>query len=175
MYPRFDLELSGSRNQLLTPPVGGVPDAMTPDFNRSAMVRMRYNLFRGGADMGRIAETRFQVQEAEETARRTERQVEQAIRLSWNAYKSAAQRLPHLIKHAEASQLTREAYNKQFALGQRTLLDLLDAENEAFTAASNLLNGRYVELFSRYRVLADMGMLLSSIGVAQRDEAALDR
>lgn len=171
MFPRVDLELSGSRNTLQAPTDLGPQ----PDFNRSAMVRMRYNLFRGGADMARIAETRFQINEAEEIARRTERQIEQSMRLSWNAYTSAAARMPFLNKHAEASQATREAYNKQFALGQRTLLDLLDAENEAFTAASNLLNGRFVELFSRYRVLADMGMLLSVLGVAPRDEAVLGR
>ena len=165
LQPRLDLELSVNKTNLVSP-----VDA-TNDNSRSAMLRMRYNLFRGGSDVARIAETRYQVREAEEVARRTERQLEQSVRLSWNAYSSAAERLPFLSKHAESSQLTREAYAKQFSLGQRTLLDLLDTENEAFTAASNLLNGRYVELFSRYRVLADMGILLDSIGVQQRDES----
>jgi adhesin transport system outer membrane protein len=165
MMPRVDLELGISKNELVSPVDN------TPDINRSAMVRFRYNLSKGGSDMARIAETGFQIREAEEIARRTERQLEQSIRLSWNAYSSAAERLPFLQKHADASELTRAAYNKQFALGQRTLLDLLDAENEAFTASSNLLNGRYVELYSRYRVLADMGMLLSVLGVAQLNES----
>jgi len=169
MQPRLDLELSASKNNLLS------PVDITGDVNRSAMLRLRYNLFKGNADVARIAETQFLVREAEEVARRTERQLEQSLRLSWNAYSSARERLPFLTKHAEASQLTREAYTKQFSLGQRTLLDLLDTENEAFTASSNLLNGRYVEIFSRFRVLADLSMLLDTIGVAHRDEALSDK
>ena len=149
-----------SKNNLVS------PVDVLPDTNRSAMVRMRYNLFKGNADLARIAETRYLLVESEEVARRTERQIEQSVRLSWNAFSSAQERLPFLTKHAESSQLTREAYAKQFSLGQRTLLDLLDTENEAFTAGSNLLNGRYVELFSRYRVLADLSMLLDVIGVS---------
>jgi hypothetical protein len=159
LYPRLDLEFSAAQNSLVS------PVDIQPDTNRSAMLRLRYNLFRGNADAARVAETKFQIQEAEEIARRTERQIEQSLRLSWNAYASARERLPFLGKHAESSQLTRDAYAKQFSLGQRTLLDLLDAENEAFTASSNFLNGRYVELFSRYRVLADMSMLLHTLGV----------
>ena len=165
LHPRLDLELSASKNNLLS------SVDITSDINHSAMLRLRYNLFKGYSDVARVAETKFLVREAEEVERRTERQLEQSLRLSWNAYSSAQERLPFLTKHAESSQLTREAYAKQFSLGQRTLLDLLDTENEAFTASSNLLNGRYVELFSRYRVLADMSMLLDTIGVAHRDEA----
>ncbi len=165
LLPRLDLELSVSKNSLVS------PVDIQPDANRSAMLRLRYNLFKGNADVARIAETGYQRVEAEEVARRTERQIEQSLRLSWNAYFSAQERLPFLTKHAESSALTRDAYSKQFSLGQRTLLDLLDTENEAFSASSNLLNGRYVELFSRYRVLADLGMLLDAIGVANREEA----
>ena len=165
LFPRLDLELSASKNNLLS------PVDITNDASHSAMLRLRYNLFKGNTDVARLEETRFLVREAEEVERRAERQLEQSLRLSWNAYTSAQERLPFLTKHAESSQLTREAYAKQFSLGQRTLLDLLDTENEAFTASSNLLNGRYVELFSRYRVLADMSMLLDTVGVPHRDEA----
>ena len=167
MYPRVDLELSASKNNLLT------SIDITNDTNRSAMVRLRYSLFKGNADVAHIAETQFLIQEAEEIMHRTERQIEQSIRLSWNAYSSARERIPFLVKHAEASELTRDSYSKQFSLGQRTLLDLLDTENEAFTASSNYLNGQYVELFSRYRVLSDIGLLFETINVPHRDETKL--
>ena len=140
LYPRLDLEVSASKNSLVS------TFDVQPDTSHSAMLKLRYNLFRGGSDLSRLQETGYQTREAQE-------------------------RLPFLTKHAEASQLTREAYAKQFSLGQRTLLDLLDTENEAFTASSNLLNGRYVEMFSRFRVLADLSMLLDTIGVPHRDEA----
>ncbi len=140
MFPKIDLELSSANNTLVSP-----VDVM-PDLNRSAMVKLHYTIFKGNIDASHIAEARYQVQEAQEVLRRSERQVEQSVRLSWNAYSSARERLPFLAKHAESAQLTRDAYAKQFSMGQRTLLDLLDTENEAFTASSNYLNGQYVEL-----------------------------
>ncbi len=167
MFPRVDLELSTSKNNLLT------AIDISSDSNRSATVKLRYTLFKGFADVSHISETRYLIQEAEEIMHRTERQIEQSIRLSWNAYSSARERLPFLIKHSESAQLTRDAYSKQFGLGQRTLLDLLDTENEAFTASSNYLNGQYVELFSRYRVLTDIGLMFETINVPHRDETKL--
>lgn len=167
MLPRVDLELSASKNNLLT------SIDISNDTNRSAIVKLRYNLFKGFADVSHVSETKYLIEEAQEIMHRTERQIEQSIRLSWNAYSSAKERLPFLITHSESAELTRDAYAKQFSLGQRTLLDLLDTENEAFTASSNYLNGQYVELFSRYRVLADIGLMFDTIGVPHRDETKL--
>ena len=162
LYPRLDLELSANKNDLVS------PTDNQKDLNHSVMLRMRYNLFKGGSDAARVTETWHLAEEAKEIMRRAELQLEQSVRLSWNAHTSAKERLPHLLKHAESSQLTRDAYSKQFSLGQRTLLDLLDTENEYYTASVNNLNGIFVEMFSRYRLLADMGLLLETLGVSQR-------
>ena len=137
------------------------------------MLRMRYNLFKGGSDMARVNETNHLTNEAREVANRTRRQVDESARLSWNAYYSANERLPSLQEHATMSAATRDSYAKQFNLGQRTLLDLLDSENESFTAQSNFINASYLESFSRFRVLADMGQLLNYLGVQPPAEAAL--
>lgn len=164
MYPRLDLELGANRSRDL----GGVPGTNYGDY---AMLRMRYNLLKGGSDIARVNETRQLTYEATEIMNRTARQAEQSTRLSWNALKSAQERLPSLRQHAESSEKTREAYGKQFNLGQRTLLDLLDTENEYFTARTDYVNGRYVETFARYRILADVSQLLPVLGVAAPEEA----
>ena len=166
MYPRFDVELGVQKNELVSP-IDSVPDN-----NKYLMLRMRYNLFKGGTDLGRVGETRHLAYEAKEILERAQRQLEQSVRLSWNAFRSALDRLPDLRKHAESSLLTRDAYSKQFSFGQRTLLDLLDTENEYYTASTNFINGQYVELYSRYRVLADTGMLLDTLGIPHIEEAA---
>jgi len=163
--PRLDLEVGATRNDNI---------AGTPGRNDStyAMLRMRYTLYNGGADNARIAENRIRIMEAEEIVRRTEYQLEQNARLAWNAYNSANERLPTLKTHAESSTATREAYEKQFTIGQRSLLDLLDTENEYFTAQSEFVNGRYVALYARYRLLAETSKLVESLGV-RRPEGAL--
>lgn len=167
MWPRLDLELGAGRNRNLDGVEG-------PNDEQYAMLRMRYNLFKGGSDNARVNETAHLTNESREVMRRTQRQLEQSTRLSWNALVSAEERLPSLKQHSDASSATREAYSKQFSIGQRTLLDLLDSENEYFTARSNYLNGQYVELFARYRVLADLGQLVNTLGATPPPESMLE-
>jgi adhesin transport system outer membrane protein len=167
LYPRLDLELGYGNNRNL--------DGVSGDNDeRYAMLRMRYNLFKGGSDYARVSETRHLSREAQEVMNRTRRQVDESTRLSWNALYSASERLPSLKAHADMSAATRDSYTKQFNLGQRTLLDLLDSENETFTAQTNYINASYLETFARYRLLADMGQLLAYFGITPPPEAALN-
>jgi adhesin transport system outer membrane protein len=165
LAPRIELEVGGTRTQYRT-------SADNPkEETNYAMIRLRYNLFAGGGDMARINEARHQENESREVLSRAERQLEQNVQLSWNAYRSARDRIPNLRQHSESSRLTRDAYAKQFILGQRSLLDMLDSENEHFTAKANYLNGQFVELFARYRLLADTGYLLVVFDIDPRQES----
>lgn len=166
LLPRVDLQVGASRNKN----IDGVPGN---NEDRFAMVRMRYTFNVGGGDKARVKETILLGEEAREVQRRTQRQLKQSVQLSWNALMSVRKRLPQLRQHAEASALTRDAYTKQFSIGQRTLLDMLDSENESFTAATNYVTAQYLESFAQYRVLADLGRLLPALGVTPREEATL--
>jgi adhesin transport system outer membrane protein len=158
LQPRFELEYNHGENRNLLGIAG-------PYNERSIMLWAKWNIFRGGTDYYRISETEAQINEATEIANNTRRQVESAVRLAYNAYATARGRLPSLDRYVKSSDSTRDAYSKQFAIGQRTLLDLLDSENEFFTARSTYLSGKYIELSAQYRVLAAMGQLLSGLGI----------
>jgi adhesin transport system outer membrane protein len=152
-YPKVDLVLSTSKNKNLDGLVG-------PNDGKLAMLRMNYNAFRGGADLAYVRQTAFQVQQAYEAKNRSLLQIKEAIRLSWNVYTSAALRLRPLKRHVEASKRTRLAYQDEFKVGKRTLLDLLDSQNEYYQSQIELARGKNAELFSRYRILNGMGNLL---------------
>ena len=78
--------------------------------------------------------------------------------------------MPQLDRYVKASDSTREAYNQQFSIGQRTLLDLLDSENEFYTARTEFIDAQFVEMIQRYYILNAMGMLLSSLEVTPPDQ-----
>ncbi len=78
---------------------------------------------------------------------------------------NARAQLPVAEQYATYSQRVREAYQQQFGLGDRTLLDLLDSENELFSARRRLSDVTFAGLYSQYRVKATMGELLKSQGV----------
>jgi adhesin transport system outer membrane protein len=162
--PRVDLQVGASKNRNIDGVRGANDDVY-------AMLRLRYTLSSGGTDTARINETVILSEEAREVMNRTRRQLVQSVRLSWNALVSIRQRLPSLREHASSSALTRDAYTKQFSIGQRTLLDMLDSENESFTAATNYVTGQYLEIFAQYRLLSDQGRLLPALGIAPREES----
>ncbi|WP_438970502.1 TolC family outer membrane protein [Methylophaga sp.] len=130
-----------------------------------AMLRLRYNLVNGGRDTARREETAFLINQAAEIRNNTHRQVEESVRLSWNAWETVKRQMSFRRQHVESSEKSRDAYQQQFSLGQRTLLDLLDSENEVFRARTALVNTQYDEMFAMYRILNSMGMLLQGINV----------
>ncbi len=163
-FPRLELEASYSDNKNIDGVTG-------PNRDRLVMLWLKWNVFRGGFDYHRGEETAKQITEAQQIARNTNRQVEAAVRLAYNAYATARDRLPSLDRYVKASDATRVAYAQQFAIGQRTLLDLLDSENEYFTSRSTLVNAQFIELNARYRVLNAMGALMTALAIKPPEEA----
>jgi len=162
-FPRVELEASYSDNKNIDGLAG-------PNRDRLVMLWLKWNIFRGGFDYHRDEETAKQINEAQEIARNTNRQVEAAVRLAYNAFATARDRLPSLDRYVKASDATRDAYSKQFAIGQRTLLDLLDSENEFFTSRSTYINALFIELSARFRVLNAMGNLMQALDVKPPQE-----
>ncbi|PAU87955.1 channel protein TolC [Pseudomonas sp. WN033] len=163
-YPRFDLELSRNVDNNL--------DGSPGHYNEwQAMLRMRYNLYSGGRDQARMHSSAHQMNEALEIRNNAYRQLTEELRLAWNAMDSASQQVPIAQQYVDYSVRVREAYRQQFNIGERTLLDLLDSENELFTAQRRLTETRFVEYFSQYRLLAVTGDLLRSQSIVAPAEA----
>ncbi len=133
---------------------------------------MRWNLYRGGADSARIREFKHRLAEASDSLRINERRVAEDARVSWNAIEVSQQNVQILSQNVEANLRTRDVYAQQFDIGQRGLLDLLDADNELFLSRDNLITARYGEIFATYRLLATMGELVDTVG-APAPEAAM--
>ncbi|HAT9916615.1 TPA: TolC family outer membrane protein [Legionella pneumophila subsp. pneumophila] len=157
-YPEVNLVLNSSKNKNL----GGL---IGPNDSDTVAVRMNYNAFRGGADAARIRETAYQVQEAYETKNRTLLELKETIRLAWNAYVASALRIQPLKQHVTASRKTRTAYQDEFKVGKRTLLDLLDSQNEYYQSQIELARAENDEILSRYRILNGMGCLLKYLNL----------
>lgn len=178
-YPKVSLELNGNWNNdtggedgFSTIPrqnVGGHSNDLV------AMVRVRYNLFAGGKDLAREKETAYKLGEAKEIRQRAQREVVEGVNLAWNAFEMLAPQKQYIRDHVVASKETQSAYAQQFNLGQRSLLDLLDTENELFEARKDYLQAEYDEVIAKYRVLNSTGRLLDSLKVTRPDAWRGDR
>jgi adhesin transport system outer membrane protein len=157
-FPRFDVELGAAANRQVDGIVGS-------DVQAQALLVMRYNLFRGGGDIAREREAFARVGESRESLRRARNEAEEQARLSFNALMTARSRVEALMAQKRANAATRDAYAEQFNLGRRSLLDLLDAENEYYLAISSLTTAEFTEAFAVYRVLAVVGDLLPTFEI----------
>ena len=66
----------------------------------------------------------------------------------------------------------RDAYRQQFDIGQRSLLDLLNSENELYTARRAYANAEYDLGIAYARTQAAMNQLLAQLGIARVDATA---
>jgi adhesin transport system outer membrane protein len=153
-YPRLDAEAAVGANNNVQGDEGH-------DNEWRVGVVMNYNLFRGGSDKARLASDSHKINQAMDIRNNALRQLNENIHLAWNAMVNAKKQTPTAREYADTSKRVRIAYQDQFGLGQRTLLDLLDSENELYNANRRYTEVRYTEEFSMYRVLANMGQLLS--------------
>lgn len=135
----------------------------------TAMVRLRWNLYNGGADEAWVSNTTNQIDQAEAIRTNALREAHQSLGLSWNALSILDQQIDFLADHLAASRDTRDAYRKQFDIGQRTLLDLLDTENEVFTAQNQLTEAKIDHQIAQLRVLNATGGLALSLDVSLDD------
>ncbi len=164
LYPRLDLEVIGNNNR-------HNQSIEETTYNATFLLVARYNLYRGGADLARVREFKWRKAEAQEQLRVREREVAEDVRLSWNERDTQRNSVATLTDQVEANQNTRDVYAQQFDIGQRSLLDLLDATNELFLSKNDLITAQYEETFANYRILASQGELVQSFEVAFPTEA----
>ncbi|MEZ8826465.1 TolC family outer membrane protein [Vibrio amylolyticus] len=128
-----------------------------------AMLRLRYNLFNGGSDSDLSDSAAYQLNKAKDLRDNAYRQVEEGLRLSWSALDLTLQQKNFLADHVDSASETVIAYDKQYKIGQRTLLDLLNTENELFEARKDYLDAHYSEQYAKYRVMNATGSLLDAL------------
>lgn len=160
-YPDVRLEADQNWNE----DIGGV---VGEEERGVIALRARYNLYRGGADKARRKQTSYLMEEAKDVRNNTRRQVVEGLRLSWTAFESVSAQLQYLEQHVNSAEATKKAYIEQFNIGRRTLLDLLNTENEVVDAQRNLIRAQHNKKLAELRVYNSMGVLLPTLGLAQQ-------
>lgn len=172
-HPRVDLDLGVSSDNNIGASANNNLSGTTGGYDKGlyAMFRLQYNVLNGGADKARIEQIEFLSEQQKELINRAKREIELDVRLAWNALENANRRLPGLQQRIESAQKTREAYGAQFRIGQRTLLDLLDSENELLSSGIAYTDVYYDRVYACYWLMQSMGKLLETMAIEQREEA----
>jgi adhesin transport system outer membrane protein len=124
---------------------------------------LNYNLFNGGSDRARVRQYNEKLYESYDLRDKVCRDLRQTTRIAWNDTMKLQDQLQFQDQHQLATAKARDAYRKQFDIGQRTLLDLLDSENELYDARRTYLISEADLEIAHARVLAPTGHLLESL------------
>jgi adhesin transport system outer membrane protein len=145
----------------------------TPYDQVSGKVVVTWDIFNGGIDSWKRTEAGERMIEEQQKHARLQREALESLDKAWAARTITAERAAALLRDVDAARRTFEAYNKEYELGQRTLIDLLNSQNQYFNANVSLVSARGVVVFADYQLLAAMGQLLTYLKTAKPPEADL--
>ncbi len=160
-YPNVDLRLATEYGNNLDS-----NDGLDGDSEETSLVlNLTYNFYSGGKNDAESQKKVSTVYEQKEFAARVRRQVINTLRLSWTADDLLVQQLIYLNAHVIKAGQTVESYREEFFIGQRDLLDLLDAENELNRTRNQYAEARYDSYGARYRIYEGIGRLFEATNV----------
>lgn len=136
----------------------------------SAQLLLNWNLFNGGSDQARTKQFADLINQAADQRDKACRDVRQTVGIANNDIARARTQLAALDRNVLAIEKARDAYRQQFDIGQRSLLDLLNAENELYTAKRAYANAEHDLLLAQVRTQAARNTLLSSLGLRPADD-----
>ncbi|MBC7405479.1 MAG: TolC family outer membrane protein [Cytophaga sp.] len=164
--PRLDFRARAERGN-------NIDSIVSRTNNNTAEVVMTWNLFNGGSDNARVRQSADLLNLAKDQRDKACRDVRQTLSIAYNDTRKLTEQLTYLDQHQLSIEKARDAYRQQFDIGQRSLLDLLDTENELFQAKRAFANSEYDLLLAYARTHAGMGTLYSALGISRQDVGAL--
>ncbi|MBZ5487992.1 TolC family outer membrane protein [Halomonas aquamarina] len=131
------------------------------------------NLYRGGSDRAAFEAAATRIEQAINQREVACTNVRQTTQIAYNDTQRITEQLSYLNDHRQSIDRVRGAYQQQFDIGQRTLLDVLDSENEYFEASRAYANAEFDRTLAEARTLAAMGQLMQTLQVARDDVPSL--
>lgn len=122
-----------------------------------------WNLFSGGSDVARLKQYRERKNVALDLREKACRDIRQTLAIAYNDTSRLNDQLSFIGIQVNLVEKTRAAYRDQFNIGQRTLLDLLNTQNEYFDARRSQVNADVDLTMAYFRSYAGMGRLLDTL------------
>ncbi len=137
--------------------------------NDRVELRASFNLFNGGSDIARSRQYRERKNISLDLREKACRDMRQTLAIAFNDTIRLNDQLSFIGLQVNLVEKTRTAYRDQFNIGQRTLLDLLNTQNEYFDARRSQVNADVDLSIAYLRSYAGMGRLLETLGLKRVD------
>lgn len=135
----------------------------------SVFLTFNYNLYAGGGDAAREQDAVLRLTAAHQQFQDALVGLRQNVFTSWSEAVRQLTMNQNAGAYADAVARTRDAYRVQYDIGQRSLLDLLNTENELAQAKRQETNSRADALQAQVRLMALAGRLHSALGMTRNE------
>jgi len=116
-------------------------------------------IYQGGGEEASVRQAKELRSQAQMTAADTERQVVYSTRAAWQAYTSAIATIKSNEAQVEANRVAYQGVKLEQQVGARTILDVLNAEQELLNSQVNLVTSKRDAAVAAYQLLSAVGSL----------------
>ncbi|MCQ2741475.1 MAG: TolC family outer membrane protein [Alphaproteobacteria bacterium] len=122
-------------------------------------INLTVPLYEGGATRAKIRQSKYQKWQAQEGVLEAKRSVKSSVRTAWENMKSNEAQLQAIVDQIQANAVALDGVQKEEALGNRTILDVLDAYQELLNSKVNEVKSKRSYYVSAMNLLASMGKM----------------
>jgi outer membrane protein len=153
LLPRVNLVGSLSRQT-------GTGAAGTSDFDQDRLgIEVAIPIYQAGAEWSRVREAQATARQRSHESIDRRLSVDEAVTQSWEQLESAIANITTRNDQIQAASLALEGVKQEQQFGARTVLDVLDAEQELFTARTNLVRAQRDRIVAAYNLAFTLGQL----------------
>ncbi|MEH3143940.1 MAG: TolC family outer membrane protein [Methylobacterium frigidaeris] len=163
LYPQ--VSVSGTASKLFDQQI-----ANTQFFQGAIIGQLTVPIYQGGAEYSQIRQAKEQAGQARIQAEFVRDQVRAAIVTAWGALEAAKARVIASQAQVQANEVALNGVREEARVGQRTTLDVLNAQQELLNARVNLIAAQRDRVVGSYQVVQSIGRLTTrfiAIPVAQ--------
>ena len=155
-YPTLDIELDGFSNK--NEYYGGAT-AFDRDYT-TAMLVLRYNIFDGGKIKKEESQARVQLNSVADLKDQRVLEVEESVRLAWNAYRTLEKQTGYYKTQLQSSTDSLNAAVQRYALNEGSLMDIYEKQTILHETQRNFTITYYDFIYAYFRILHATGSLL---------------
>ncbi len=160
LYPTFDVVLTDKYQENYF----GSPGIRR---DKTAKLQMTWNLFNGFGTTARTSQAAYDEVARMNDAAETRRKTEEQTRLAWQTLETTTERVALLENAVNIASEVFEARKKLRESGKETVINVLDAENEVYSARIAYTSAVYDARIATFQLLAAIGRLeFDRIGAA---------
>lgn len=143
------------------------------DFDQnSLLLNVRVPLYQAGSEYSRVREAKARMRQRREETDNNRITIEENTTRAWEQLETSIATIAAREDQIRAAEVAFDGVKQEQEYGARTVLDVLDAEQELFNAKTNLVRAQRDRIVAVYNLLATLGRLTPEnleIGIASYD------